>query len=410
MIRARSSIAVELLRAGLAGVAILLLARSLGPANYGIWSGGLAVVLIASPVITAGAQYYLPAAVRSDMFGAGTAIRIARLHAWAALAMAPALAAVVAILVPSLSYVQAVLLVLSELVLSGACLLISAVWLSTGELSRYRRSSLAPSVARLTASAAFLWLGDGNLQTWLYYSVAAMLAVSFSTSPLRGGAQDWRYIPELRRSPMRGGPFLATSTVGATVDNADKYLVLKFAGEEEAGRYALAYRLSAYALVPARGIALSYFPKFFSAVGRGSAELRHLAMTSAGIGTAVTVMTGAAVSSGVLLGQQFLFPEYGALASLSLIIVLSLCLRPLHYAFGDALYALGTGLVRALTLLAGAAVTLPVLAWLTLLYGASGAALGLVLSEGVIVLCLGLQFVLRMGNRGRGSSTSRPDI
>lgn len=369
-----------------------MLARILGPQDYGVFAGALAFVSVFAPFSSWGSGNVLikQVSVEPSRFPIywGSALATT-------LYTGTLLGALVVILGGFLWEWSRVLLLF--LLALGDLLGIRIADVASQAFQAFQRMSgtsliwAGMTFFRLLALLAFVLLPvPKTAELWAWFYAASGLAlgtlsalwVSFSLG-----------FGSLRLAPMKGkwgeGFFFAVGLASQnTYNDLDKFLLARISSEQAAGVYTAAYRFVDAAFVPVRSLLYTTYPRFFQ---KGQQGLR------ATLGYAVRLLAIAmALAMGMAMVLLFLLPfipsflgrEYAEVAVVLLWLMPVLFLRPAHYFVADALTGAGYQAARALFQIATALFNtvlniafIPGLGW-------RGAAVATWLSELFLVLSL----------------------
>lgn len=250
----------------------LLLARIVGPEEYGLIAGTWALVLGLAPIAALGSDRLIVRDVTQGRITARAAFGAALLTAatgWvAALAL---LAAFHFVLLPQTPLLLLLLLAVADLVALGTVTLITSLWFALGNA---RNGGLAMSVSNLTRLLSVLLFaatgGDDAVEWAVWYASFALLSASLQLmvalrSIGRPSLERYRF-----RERIREGLPYSSNMAAATVQNdVDKTFLVRFGEAEAAGHYSVAYRLAAIAYLPVLAALQPLFPRFFASGERG---------------------------------------------------------------------------------------------------------------------------------------------
>lgn len=384
----------------------VLLARTLGPAEYGTFLGVLALVIFLSPFASWGSGNLLIKHVARNPS--------AFVERWGA-ALATTL-------------LSGSFLVFLAMLLTGVVFDWEAAWrlalpIALGEMLGTRLSDVAgqafQAVQRMQGTTA-IWAGmalarllgvlalialPGEASAFLWAWVYALSGVGFGALSVL-----WVNValgkPRLSLRPMRGewrdGFYFSVglSSQGAYND-IDKTLLARMVSDTTAGVYAVGYRLIDAAFIPIRALLFASYPKFFYEGGRGITSAGRLArklllpaFMMATIATFILVLLGPWIPR--FLGEGFTESHEVLLWLLPI-----LFLRVLHYFPADALTGSGYQGLRTVFQLAAAVLNVILNFSLIPLWGWRGAAVASWFSDGLLAfgLWLALFVLLRKRNQ-----------
>ena len=259
----------------------IIIARCLGPGQYGAFIAATALMAVMSPFVGLGYGSLLIKNVSrdrllfSEYWGNGLIITVASGSILSFLAMA-----VCRLVLPrSIPMLVIVLIGVSDLIFMKLLDLGALAFQSVERLSGNARLNVLASLTRLIGIAGLaLAVSHPGVLAWsavyLAGSIAAgLIAVAWVTFSLG--------IPKLALHRIRGegaeGFFFSVSLSAQTIYNdIDKTMVARLATLEAAGVYAAAYRLIDVAFIPVRALLSAAYPGFFR-IGKDGlgATIRH---------------------------------------------------------------------------------------------------------------------------------------
>jgi len=393
----------------LAGVLVglanfLLLARLLGPAEYGLVAGAWALVLAVGPVMTLGAERLVIRDVTSDSdpraaLGAGlvsTAVGasigvllLLGLHPW---------------VLPQVPILLLGGLAVAEILAGGLTGCLIALLFGIGDARSASISTVVVGVVRLSAVLVFAVGGGDDPVLWAL--VYAGLSLAASAGQIAWGWRrfgrptlvGYRFLGRVRE----GLPYSAGTTAGIVHTSADKVLLVRFGYAEEAGLYAVAYRLASMVSMPVLAVMQAMLPRYFKAGAQGGVAAsaafgRRLLPPLAAYG----VFAAFALVAGAFLLPTLLGEEYARSASILMLLAPLPLIRLVQSVTGDALTGAGhqgtrtaCGAIAATTNVALNLVLIPPL-------GLAGVLSALLITQvlSVVLLRLALRRCLRASER-----------
>jgi O-antigen/teichoic acid export membrane protein len=370
-----------------------LMARSLGPGQYGAFVAVAAAVAIAYPFVGNGSgnlmvknvardQRLLPECLGNALFmtlASGLLLSVLVVPA-CLVVLPPAIPASVILLVAASD-------LLAYRVVDVACLAFQSVeglgWTAT--------LNLFASLLRLGGIAAVVSLHRPTVMAWCvaYLATSAMCALGAMHCVLSRLARPAFSGLNRIRGELREGLWFSTSLSAQTIYNdVDKTMLSRLATLDAVGVYAAAYRLMEVAFLPIRALLAAAYPSFFrhgeDGISGSFTFARRLVprplMYSAA--AAACMMLAAPIVPDVL-GAEYLHTTE-ALRWLSLLPLLKTC----HYFAADALTGAGHQALRTLVQVVIAAFNVLVNLWLIPRYSWRGAAWGSLASDGVLAVTL----------------------
>lgn len=375
---------------------VLLLARSLGPYGYGIFSGlaGLGLALGGFAAFGMGLRLYQEVARdHRELSAHWPLVRLAL--AWSAPALF-ALYLLTSFAVQSGAAMVVVLAIgLAEVVLAPICTQVAFAYASLGRMGEAAAVPVALSVARVAAALVYLLVAPtSGLSAYALMHVVATLA-----------AVLWVWILVHRRlglpcqthringDELRSGVGFSSIWVsGLALTSLDKTTVMHVGGGGVAGEYTAGYRLASIAALPIESLTTALMPRLFRAGGGQPISRRKVSLLAGAVllyGSVAGWVTGLSVPFlPVLLGEEFAnVASTGALLGWW---VPAYCLRTLA---GNAMLGYGLKRLRVGSELSGLAIMASLMVLWTPEEGLVGAFRALVVAEWTIA-CLGASAVV----------------
>jgi O-antigen/teichoic acid export membrane protein len=296
-------------------VQFLILARTLGPIEFGKFAAVASVTAVLTPFAGMGAanvmimraarnptllQMYFGNALLNAIF-TGAALTIISVFG-----VTPFLGSMASIPIM-------LVLCVSELIFSKIIDICWQVFISNERLHWTSIFLVAQSVSRLLAVSAF-WLLDGHLASaWVWWALGSNILVAglvFLVTATRIGrpAFDWRLA--LREFP-EGVPFAVGLSAKSFYTDADKVFLARYGAVESVGMYTVAFRLTQMALVPIRAVSFAAQAKYFRAGDSGIDGTIAVAMRLAPPVVGMSVLLGAGFYVAAPLVTLIAGSEYG---------------------------------------------------------------------------------------------------
>jgi O-antigen/teichoic acid export membrane protein len=390
----RYAIATEATRAGISAVQFLASARLLGSAEYGIYAQVIALAIILTPISTFAAASWLQPALAQGERGAQECVTA--LNTSAVLLGLP-LALASAALIGGADWERVgplILISIAEVAGFASWNAVCLVDLGLREPRAYLVGTMWCGTSKMLATLLCFALG-GDALTALGGS---LLLVSIIGYVVHVKSRGYRLIISVKglahhwaAATQRG----AVSLVSAVFDQADRVVVGFLVPAADLSSYAAAGRIANYSLIPSRGVALAAYPHYFELCDMGAT--RH-AMRLAGLSSLRGVILGLPVALAAICGtwllENTLLDDFSGLTYLVIILSAFAILRPVHYAFGDLLYALGRPFERLAALLSLSIVYIGGVFLVAPKWGVISVAIYSVASEVVLIIVL-IALVLR---------------
>ncbi|WP_432491947.1 lipopolysaccharide biosynthesis protein [Kineococcus gypseus] len=379
----------------------LLLARLVGPAEYGLIAGSWALVLAVSPVAALGSDRLLVRDVNArgeqPRQALGTAL-LSCLVGW--FVVVGALVLLRPLVLPQTPLALLLLLALADIVAMGTAVTVTALCFSTGAARAAGISVVAINLTKLLAVVTFALVGSGDPVQWAatYAAFALVSAGGQLVFALRRfgrpTARGWNLLTRARE----GLPYTGSVVAGVVQNDADKTLLLRNGLAVEAGHYSVAYRLASMAYLPVQAVLQAMFPRFFTLGGEGGMP----ATAALGRRMIKPLLVYGALATVVLLAISPLVPlligeEYRDSAPLLALLAPLTLLKVVQTVTGDVLTGAGRQHVR--TTCVGSTAAVNVLLNLTLIpvLGVSGALVATYTAE--LLLSVLLLLAVRRGLR-----------
>lgn len=400
----------NLLRIALQAAYFVLIARSLGVKDYGIFIAATSIVAILSPFLGLGAGNILVMKVACD--------RKEFSQAWAktlflASTTGIALAAIVVIaaraVLPRYIGLDIILLVtVGDLVGPRLTDLASMAF---GAFYQFRWSALLQvSVTGFRAVAAglmILILNHPTAKQWVwFYAVSSVLMSTFAlvAVTVKLGPPSFR-VSHLW-ADIREGSFYSLSMCAQTVYNEiDKAMLSRLSTASSVGLYSAAYRLTDVGSAPFRSVAAAAYPVLFKEGQRGVLPSLRYALKAFARAACITGV----ISAGLFFFAPLLPRLLGAGYSHSIEALRWLALLPVlkctHVLFGDALSGAGYQRLRASLQVGIAIFNVLINLWLIRIYSWRGACWSSLASDGALaalVVTCGLVLSRREAEADRG--------
>jgi O-antigen/teichoic acid export membrane protein len=387
-----------------------LMARSLGPQQYGAFAAVTATVAIACPFVGNGSGNVMVKHVARDRqllpecLGNALVMTLASGFLLGILVIPPCFA-VLSVAIP----LSVVLLVgASDLLVYRFVDIVCLAFQSAERLGWTASLNVFVSLMRLAGIAAVVLLHRPTLVAWgiaylVTSAVCALAAVSCVVSRL-----GWPAFSGLGRirGELREGMWFSASISAQTIYNdVDKAMLARLAALDAVGIYAAAYRLIDLVFLPVRALLAAAYPGFFrhgkDGIGASFCFARRLLPKP--LVYSVVVAVGMALIAPVaphLLGMEYARTTE-ALRWLSLLPLL----KTVHYFAADALTGAGHQALRTLLQAMVAGFNIVANLWLIPAYSWRGAAWSSLASDGLLaVLLWSCALAWRARSADRGSS------
>jgi O-antigen/teichoic acid export membrane protein len=370
----------------------VIIARTLGVANYGAFVGTTALAAIVSPFVGVGIETLLLKNVAKDrsLFGEywGNALWMVMVTG---LGLMIGLELVRPIVLPAISPILILLVAVSDLIFGTVTNIAIRAFQAVDRLDMSAQINISVMFTKVVAAFSLMYFFPQPTLlawTWLYLAssiVAALLALVLVHRLL--GAPKLalkRILPELKE-----GFYFSISNSAYTIYNdIDKTMLARLSTLEAAGIYAAAYRLIDVAFIPVISIAGAAYADFFrkgkDGVAATVAFARPLVMTT----SAYSIVAGIGLLLFAPVVPYILGSEYTNVVDALRWLAPIPLFRGLQHFGGDILSGTGFQGVRS-----GLEVVISIFnigsnLWLIPLYSWQGAAWSSLASDGLLMLML----------------------
>ena len=376
----------------LQAVYFLLIARALGPAEYGAFVGAVALIAIVSPFSACGTGFLLVEQVARD--------RTAFPRAWGNALSTTCISGIILlglVLVASHLYfgsnvpITVVLMVgIADLLAVRILDLVAQAFQAVEILQKNAELYVALGIGRTGAAIVFITgMLPSTATSWAtMYLIAAIIAALYALiallkSPL--GLPRSRF--HLSFSEFRQGLYYAIGLASQTAYNdIDKAMLLRLASLEATGIYGAAYRIVDVAFQPVASLTAAAYPRFFRHGNGGISESLCFAkrlMRYAGI---YGLIAGVLLFLFAPFLPVFIGHQFAATSEILMWLSPIVYLRTVHYFFSNALTGAGLQGIRTAIQVALAVVNVLLNLWLIPLYSWRGAAWSSVITDGLLLV------------------------
>ncbi len=391
----------------------ILLARFLGPAQYGLFVAAASTSLILSTLGALGAEPLLSRAVSRGDADLRTGLRCALGNLLVGTPAFTLISILVTITVasPALPTTAAIAVCLSDAFLARINVVMAFAHLSVDRVWRHISSQMAITIARLIAvSAASVLLPPGNVTAWaVAYLAATALGTVASIVPLWVELGSLR--PLVRRDWLKDGLFFALSgSAQIAYYEMDKPLVARLVSAEAAGLYAAATRITDAASTPIWSIVGIMITRFFKHGAHGVhssiALAKRVLVPVTGIGLMIPIALWVLTPYvPMVLGQRYRAVE-GILPWLSIMPLLI----GWFFVTADVLTSTGRQALRSVMQFGGVMLKLPIALVLGWHYGLIGCVWAVMTSSTLLLIITVsmVAFEAARDSRGRRAPASLP--
>jgi O-antigen/teichoic acid export membrane protein len=374
-------------------VYFVLLARVLGPQEYGALSSALAIVYIFVPYATWGAGDILVKNVSRNrkLFGEFWGSALLSILIFGSIFLVLALFCYSLLLADKVSILPVILLCLSELFFLRIIDTTIQAYQAFERMSRTALVQFVFGLIRLLFTLLFVGLVENHsVTTWsILYLASTVTAAMFCLWIVKTELGKARFVFSHIRNNLREGFFFCLSPSSQSVYNDfDKSILPKFVSLEVTGNYSAAYKIIDALCVPLKALLQTFYARFFIKGADGVAAGRKLALRL----LPVFVLYSAFAISFLLFFARYIPLLFGDLYhdAVSIILLLSpvILFRAIHSLGADALTGVGLQAKRSL-LQVGVAILNAILCLILIpAKGWVGATWASLLSDGILALLI----------------------
>lgn len=387
----------------------LLVARSLGPVDYGVFVALGAITTVVGPFANVGSSMLLVQRVQRDGVDPIGAYRTAvTVVASGGIVATVVTALLTAAVLDTAPVVAIVAVAIGELIFAAVTSLCSYAAMALGDLRARTALVVGAGVLRLVAAAVFLVAGASSVASWavLQAGASALAAVAalgwthraFGLRPGRGRVS--------RADLSEGWPYAASIAAFSAQDGLDKPLMVRAGWADDAGWYAAAYRVPALAFMPVQALLVATVDRSFRAGRTGLASSIRLARRLLVPALAYAVAAGAVIAVAAPVFRPVLGDDFAGAVEILRWMAFLPVLRTLQYFPANALSGAGHQRARLMVLLTSLATNLVLcLVWIPD-HSWRGALAATAVSETLYALLVWLVVAVRI--RAERASVSDP--
>ncbi len=398
---------------GFQGVMFILISRSLGPTQFGIFAGSFALASAFSTLSGIGGGNVLLMTVSTDRDAFDVSFGTALVYITLTFIPLSALAIPLSLAVSRDFALCLVPLLFAELIGTRIVELSQLAFQAVDRLKVTAGLNGAAGPIRFVSSVGFWLWGNHSAFSWaiVYTAVNLTLSAIYFALAIRSIGRpkvDWTDV----RRRWRIGIFFSTGTMSRIVyTDSDKYLLNWFGFEQQAGTYSAASRLVNFAYLPIFSVAYAKITEMFRAGADGYASSWKVVKRLLGPVVLYATVAGVVLYFASPLVILLLGEKYSATPDALRHLAPMILLQGLGLIFGNALMGIGRQGLRSLFQASAAVLSIltnlfviPRLGWLGAAYTAVGSA---------FLLAVGLMFAFMWGlrrERVRGTAVlAQPD-
>ncbi|MCU1315416.1 MAG: hypothetical protein JWN63_738 [Candidatus Acidoferrum typicum] len=376
----------------------IVMARSLGPQQYGAFVAVTALVAVAAPFVGIGTDRLLIKNVAmdrssvSECFGNGIVMTLASGMISAGLILALSRH----VLPGSIPLTVVVMISFSDLICYRLVALVAGAFQAFELMAQSAKLNVLVTGMRFLGIGALALTHHSSAASWAFvYAGTTIVAMIVAFISVRKIVHGFAYSPAKIREGMAEGFAFATGQASQSVYNdIDKTMLARLSTPNANGIYAAAYRLIEVAFIPVGSLLYAAYPGFFR---HGERNIHGTFRYAKGLMLKPVVFSTAACF-GLLIGApivpKILGPSYASTVEAVRWLACLPLLKSIHYFLADSLTGAGYQGWRMLIQLIVAGFNVVVNLWIIRAYSWRGAAWSSIASDGLLVALLWLAIVL----------------
>jgi O-antigen/teichoic acid export membrane protein len=384
----------------------ILIARALGPSQYGAFVGAVALIALVGPFGGLGMGNILVKNVSRDrsLFPTywGNALFVALVSGIVLLGFVMAVAHFA--LPPTIPFLLILLVSLSDILFVKGAEIGAQSFQATDELRYTAFVTLLPYILRLVGAVILVavWRQATALQWgWFYLGctvISAAVAILLASFKLGAPKLALNRVPTEIEEGFYFGASLSAQTV---YNDIDKMMLARLSTLDATGIYAAAYRLIDVAFTPVRSVLYAAYANFFRHGKAGLAVSYSYAkkILPKMLGYALLIFVGLYVAAPVVplvLGSEYV----RAVEALRWLALLPF-FKAIHYFLADSLTGAGYQRIRTAGQIGVAIFNVGLNLWLIPAYSWRGAAWASLASDGALAITMYVAVLLLMGKEAR---------
>ncbi len=384
----------------------ILIARSLGPGEYGAFVGVTALIAIVAPFAGLGTGYLLVKNVARDRSRLaecwGNSLFVSLVSGTFLFAFVMLVAHFV--LPSSIALALVAMVSLSDLIIIKGADIGAQAFQACDQLRYTAKLNVLPYLLRLIGAGIVFaaWRHTSALRWGLFYLGSTVVSSAVAIALTSGKLGRPRFALQRIRPELREGLYFGMGLSAQTIYNdLDKTMLARFSTLDATGIYAAAYRIIEVAFAPVRSVLNAAYPNFFR---HGQSGLRASLgyarrLLPKVIGYSLVAFFLLFVAAPLL--PVFLGGEYArTVTALRWLAILPL-LKSIHYFYADALTGAGHQGHRTAAQIAVAVVNVLLNLWLIPAYSWKGAAWSSTASDALLILAM--YTAIRMASARQGA-------
>jgi O-antigen/teichoic acid export membrane protein len=384
----------------------ILIARTLGPSQYGAFVGAVALIAIIAPFASLGAGDLLVKNVSRDkrVFSEywGNALFMTAVSGIVFLGVVILAARLV--LPGTIAWSLIILISVSDLILVKGSDIAAQAFQAVDQHRYTATLNLLPSFLRLVGAAILfiLWHRSTAMRWGWFYLGGTLISSAFAVVLTNRKLGKPKLALDRIRKEMAEGLYFGTSLSAQTIYNdIDKAMLARLATLDATGIYAAAYRLIDVAFTPVRSVLYASYPAFFREGQEGMAASFSYAKQLMPKMVAYSLLSFAGLFIAAPIIPRVLGSEYLRTVEALRWLALLPLLKTIHYFLANSLTGAGYQGVRTSAQILVAVLNVVLNLWLIPTYSWRGAAWASIICDATLALSLyaALMFVMARENR-----------
>jgi len=369
----------QLLKTGFQGISFIILARTLGASDFGILVSILAIGNIISPFVDFGSYDLIIKRISNgEKFN-----RVVNETIILLLVAAPLFTILLAAIAVNLYDYSLYLVIAIGITVLFSDKLLSLFIAYNVARDKFKVVSIIESFIsglRLIFASLLLFM-DGDVATWaILLLIHGLISTIVIILILRRETHFTSEHKPSKKLIKEGLPFVWTQVGMNANQDFDKLFLVKMAGAEIAGIYAVAMRVLNLALIPIYSFYMTAYPRYFRASSEGAHGAKHalsMLVPSALIG----LVTAAGIYLIAPYAPLILGDEYNEAVGLIQLAALIPIIQTMATPFADTLSGYGKQNLRVYSLIAALILNIILNIILIPTYGATGALIASIFSQ-----------------------------
>lgn len=385
----------------------ILIARALGPEQYGAFVGVVALVALVGPYVGMGAGNLLVKNVARDraVFSEYWGNALFLIATSSLLLLAVILGAARLLLPHSIPWSLILLVCIADLIAMRSGEIAGQCFQAIEEMQHTATLTLLPAILRLIGAAiVFIHWHRASAVVWAWFYLGATV-ISSAVALLLTHAKLGKPRLALRRIPpeLAEGFYFGTSLCAQTVYNdIDKTMLARLSTLDATGIYGAAYRLIDVSFTPVRSVLNAAYANFFRHGEKGISSTFAFARKLLPKMMGYSLLIFFALFFAAPIVPYVLGAEYARTTEALRWLALLPFFKSMHYFLADSLTGAGYQGLRTAGQIGVAIFNILLNFWLIPAYSWRGAAWSSLASDGALVLTMYVMVMVIMGREARG--------